>query len=327
MTQFAVALPVYNGGRYLREALDSVVSQDYGDFEIFVSDNCSTDDTPSILAEYSARDRRVRFSRADRFLPQAQNANRAVELCDAEWVKLLCHDDLLAPGCMRALSEAVSSNAEGLGLVGHGEEWLFENGARIQGATARCEQISAWNGRDYVRRLLVAKAPAPLPSLTTAMVRKEAWSAAGRFDDRFVHFDVFLWVKVLVRWRYAYVPRVLATTRIHGAQVAVSSRKSQRSFQDHRTFWPDFVRLYRHELDLGWAENAGAILKPLVVAGAHVAIELIRRQPARALEMVRGLPVHYLPLLPLFVARGLRTERAKVRRLHPTVPMDMIYPG
>ena len=325
MTKFAVALPVFNGAAFLREALDSVLSQDFGDFELVVSDNQSTDETASILADYAARDSRLRVSRSPEFLPQARNANRAVELCNAEWIKILCHDDLLLPGCMRALAEAVLAKADSVGLVGHAEEWLFGNGYRFRMGVESAD-IREWEGREFVRYVLMGRSPVPLPSLTTAMVRKEAWFQAGKFDERFVHFDVFLWAKVLLQWKYRFVPTVLTANRIHGAQVATAARKTIRSVQDQRVFWPEFVHQHRAELDLGWSAQGLASLKALSVAGAHVAIELIRREPASALDMVRRLPVHYWPLLPVFVARGLRAERAKLKTLLPQVPLDLIYP-
>src|SRR5437762_2438372 len=92
--KISVALPVYNGASYLRDAVDSILNQDYEDFELVVSDNCSTDETPQILADYARRDKRVRVSRTKTLIPQAANVNRAIELCHTTWVKLFCHDDL-----------------------------------------------------------------------------------------------------------------------------------------------------------------------------------------------------------------------------------------
>src|SRR5262245_2196483 len=104
--QMGVALPVYNGADYLREALDSILAQDFGDFTLVVSDNCSTDDTPSILSEFAAKDSRLYVSRSERFLVQADNVNRAIELCDTKWVKLFCHDDIMKPECLSTIFQA-----------------------------------------------------------------------------------------------------------------------------------------------------------------------------------------------------------------------------
>lgn len=57
----SIAVPVYNGERYLREAMDSLLGQTYGDYEIIISDNASTDATEAIGRAYAERDPRVRY--------------------------------------------------------------------------------------------------------------------------------------------------------------------------------------------------------------------------------------------------------------------------
>lgn len=61
--QVSIGLPVYNGEKYLRKALDSILSQTYDKFELIISDNCSTDGTSEICREYGARDSRIRYVR------------------------------------------------------------------------------------------------------------------------------------------------------------------------------------------------------------------------------------------------------------------------
>jgi len=56
-------MPVYNGEKYIREALDSLLAQTFTDFELIISDNASTDGTQVICEEYAARDPRIRYVR------------------------------------------------------------------------------------------------------------------------------------------------------------------------------------------------------------------------------------------------------------------------
>jgi glycosyltransferase involved in cell wall biosynthesis len=59
-----IGLPAYNGERHLPAALDSLLAQTYGDFELIISDNASTDRTEEICREYAARDSRIRYHRS-----------------------------------------------------------------------------------------------------------------------------------------------------------------------------------------------------------------------------------------------------------------------
>jgi glycosyltransferase involved in cell wall biosynthesis len=321
----SIALPVHNGSNYLREALDSVCAQTFEDFEVVISDNASTDNTPAICEEYAHRDPRIRVSRSEQFLQQAENVNRAVALCSAEWVKLLCHDDLMAPDCLAIIQRLARNAGSRLGLIGNGEQWLFSNGYYYS-ASVGSSEAQHWEGRAYLRERLAGTPVPPLPSLTTATVRKSAWQAAGGFESRFIHFDVFLWTRLLMHWDYTYTPEVLTTNRIHSAQVAVSARTSLRSISDNRVFWPEFVREYGDTLGLGRMNRLIARSRGLGAAGAAVAVQMLRKDFATAAAVFVRMPVIWWPILPVFVLRSYRYEKRKIAPLRAHVPVNAIYP-
>lgn len=93
----SIGLPVYNGGRFLRSALDSILAQTYRDFELVVSDNGSQDDTDAICREYAARDERIRYHRNPQNLGAAENYNQVFERASGQYFKWAAHDDMLAP--------------------------------------------------------------------------------------------------------------------------------------------------------------------------------------------------------------------------------------
>lgn len=97
MPKVSIGLPVHNGERYLREAVDSILAQTFRDFELILCDNASTDGTAAICQEYTARDNRVRYRRNERNIGMCGNFNLGVELASGPYFKWAAHDDVHAP--------------------------------------------------------------------------------------------------------------------------------------------------------------------------------------------------------------------------------------
>lgn len=117
MTSFSVrvsiGLPVYNGEAYIEAAIDSVLAQTFGDFELIVCDNASTDGTERICTGYAARDDRIRYYRNETNFGAAENFNRTFYLSSGAYFKWLAHDDILAAHylerCVTTLDQAPKS--------------------------------------------------------------------------------------------------------------------------------------------------------------------------------------------------------------------------
>ena len=92
-----IGVPVYNGSRTLRHALDSVLAQTLPDIEIVISDNASTDGTADIIAEYADRDHRIRPYRFEENVGARANYNRVLQLARGDFFKWAAHDDWIAP--------------------------------------------------------------------------------------------------------------------------------------------------------------------------------------------------------------------------------------
>jgi glycosyltransferase involved in cell wall biosynthesis len=105
LPRVSIGMPVYNGARYLKEAIDSLLAQTYADFELIISDNASTDSTAEIIKEYAAKDRRLRCYRNEKNLGLAANQNRVYELARGEYFMLAHHDDVRAPECLERCLE------------------------------------------------------------------------------------------------------------------------------------------------------------------------------------------------------------------------------
>jgi glycosyltransferase involved in cell wall biosynthesis len=97
MAHLSIGVPVYNGEKFLADALDSLLMQSFTDFEIIISDNASTDRTAEIGRCYQNKDSRVRYFRNERNLGAAWNHNRVFELSSAPLLKWAACDDLHEP--------------------------------------------------------------------------------------------------------------------------------------------------------------------------------------------------------------------------------------
>jgi glycosyltransferase involved in cell wall biosynthesis len=113
----SIGVPVYNGQRYIRQALDSLLAQDYENFELIISDNASTDETPRICLEYAARDKRIRYHRNEYNMGAVWNFNRVFELSSGEYFMWAGSDDYFDRRYLRSCLNVLSSS-ETIVLVG-----------------------------------------------------------------------------------------------------------------------------------------------------------------------------------------------------------------
>ena len=93
----SLGMPVYNGERYVREAVRSALAQSLDDIELVISDNASTDATERICREFAAADPRVRYFRNTSNVGAHPNFNLAFDRSRGRYFKWLAHDDLLHP--------------------------------------------------------------------------------------------------------------------------------------------------------------------------------------------------------------------------------------
>lgn len=108
----SVGLPVYNGQRYLKYAIESILSQTYRDFELVICDNASTDHTAEICQYYASIDSRVRYFRNRKNLGASPNFNKVFSLSRGEFFKWAAYDDVMRPDFLGACVEALDHNPQ-----------------------------------------------------------------------------------------------------------------------------------------------------------------------------------------------------------------------
>jgi glycosyltransferase involved in cell wall biosynthesis len=109
-----IAIPVYNGEKYIGKAIESVLNQTYTDFCLTIFDNDSSDNTRQVCEQY--QDERVKYFKNEQNIGMGGNHNRSLEHCDSPYFKWLSHDDMLAPTYLEKCLELLESDSS-LGIA------------------------------------------------------------------------------------------------------------------------------------------------------------------------------------------------------------------
>lgn len=210
MPQVSVVLPVYNGARYIKEALDSVLAQTFRDFEVICVDNGSTDETTSILEGYGARIRVVRLENRG----PCGGRNEGVRVAAAQYIAFLDHDDYWYP---RKLEQQVAVlTAE------HDVVLVLCNSDRMD-AEGRLLQVGATLAERATMR------DSPLGCLMEAdqllssaiLVRRDAFERAGMYDEQLRGFEDFdLCARLKREGRFVFLEESGMCYRVHSASLS-----------------------------------------------------------------------------------------------------------
>jgi glycosyltransferase involved in cell wall biosynthesis len=104
----SICIPTFNGEKYLRECLDSCISQQYPNYEIVICDDGSTDATVEIIEGYAKRNAAIRFFKNDRNKGLVGNWNHCIQMARGEWIKFVFQDDYITADCLREFAAAIS---------------------------------------------------------------------------------------------------------------------------------------------------------------------------------------------------------------------------
>lgn len=109
--KYSVLLPTRNGGKFLRNCIESVLSQGYGDLELVISDNANNDETPAIIADYAGHPQ-VRAIRLDDAVPVTDNWNAAYRASSGDYILMMGDDDYLLPGYFERIDALLDKHGE-----------------------------------------------------------------------------------------------------------------------------------------------------------------------------------------------------------------------
>jgi glycosyltransferase involved in cell wall biosynthesis len=113
----SVGLAVRNRVEVLGRCIESILSQDFTDLELVISDNASDDGTEELVDEYARADRRVRASVNEVNIGLHENMNRVLELSRGEFFRWISSDDWLEPGCLTECARALRDHEDAIGVT------------------------------------------------------------------------------------------------------------------------------------------------------------------------------------------------------------------
>jgi glycosyltransferase involved in cell wall biosynthesis len=210
LPKVSVCIPTYNTARYLPEAIESVLRQDFEDFELVICDDVSTDETPEICRSYD--DPRIRYIRYKENGRQAGNFNRCLQEAQGDYITLLHADDWLLPGFLRDRATRLSDDP-GLGFV-FGAVQIADAASNITSTSGRWTEDRSFGPAELLEPLLYGCILSP-PSL---MVRKSCSTQAGLFRSDLTWGHDWEWALRLAEHCGAYyVSAPLSVYRVHDA--------------------------------------------------------------------------------------------------------------
>ena len=206
-----IGLPVYNGERFLAQAIESILAQTYTQFALVISDNGSTDRTQEICEAYAAKDNRICYKRYDENRGAAWNFNNLLEFTHTEYFKWQCYDDLLHPMMVEKCVAVLDREPEV--VVAYPQAAVIDAQGGLVGTWADGAELRSARPSERMAHFLYHRNKGHLESqfgvMRTAPLRTTALMGAIPYSDQ-----VFL-VEMHLRGQFRELPEPLFIRRIH----------------------------------------------------------------------------------------------------------------
>ena len=205
--KISVCVPTYNRAALLKPFLACLFKQTLTDFEVIVSDNCSTDATREIVAGCS--DPRLRYHRNETNIGPFGNMNLLLELARGTYVTIVHDDDLYAPEFLERLSTMLDQYPS-VGMVHCAAHEVAADGTRQRLVRAYPTTRVLPGDQEFVRYLQNHNV-----CCSSVMARRSLYRETGPFDLDLLCADYMMWVRMAARADVAYVADPLLEMRVH----------------------------------------------------------------------------------------------------------------
>jgi len=225
-----VAIPTYNPGLYLRGAVESVLSQTYAKWELFISDDSSTDRSVDFLADLMAKDRRIRYMRNPSRLGVPRNFTQCTKLGTGRYITIFHQDDVMLPGNLAAKVAMLDAHP-GVGMV-HSNIERIDSTGKVVGEhwDTTLREDAVLPGRVFLEKTIARSNIVCAPS---ALVRRSVFHEVGPFDPRLAWTcDWDMWMRIALRYDIGAIGKPQIRWRVHKGQESNSFETCLRGLHD-----------------------------------------------------------------------------------------------
>lgn len=289
----SIGLPVLDGEQFLSDALDSILAQDFDDYEVIVSDNGSADGTRAIAERYAAKDPRIRYVRHDRQRGASFNFNYVARAARGRYFKWVAHDDRCGPRFLSRCLEVLERDPATV--------LCYPRAVEIDATGAVRREFPAYDfafedGPSARVRSFLAQRPACLEAY--GLMRRDVLLDT-RMIGPFSSSDGVFLLEMMLRGRFARVDDFEFFCRKHAERSLVRYRASRRQWYDSGASAGRGFPEWRLTAEL----VRGVMRAPIS-----------RAEKWRSLGHVRAWAIANLPLLLRDVAAGVKSAVRMPRR-------------
>ena len=209
----SIVLPVYNGEKYLRESIDSVLRQTYKRWELIIVDDCSTDSSAEIAKEYTKRDERIYYYRNENNLRLPRNLNRGFKLARGNYLTWTSDDNRFKPTALEKMYYALKSKKDA--------QFVFASCRVIDGEGKPIEYMMVDDKR---KKQIVGQ------NIVGAcfMYTRKAYEEVGEYDSEFILVEDYdYWQRIYVKFNAVTINEILYEYRWHAGALTSTLRKEE----------------------------------------------------------------------------------------------------
>jgi len=217
-----ILMPVYNGQKYLKEVMKSIVNQTFRNFEFLIINDGSIDKTEKILEQYKEKDVRIKVLNRKQNIGLTKSLNEGLKIARGEYIARIDVDDISEPGRFEKQVKYLDKHPE-VSFIGTWSYIIDENGKIVGKERVPIED------REIRKKLIESNQFFS----SSVMFRKECAKKVGFYREEFIRsqdYDIAL--RISEKYKVANIPEFLCRRRIHPFSITVQKRNEQCKFAE-----------------------------------------------------------------------------------------------